>query len=305
MDSSLTQARGEVFGDPTLVPGTKLTVEGMGTQFSGVYRLTAVEHVYTAKGYVTRFQAGTRSSAGLVSALGGTSTFQGATVGIVTNNDDGQGMGRVKLKLPMLSEELETDWARVVTLGGGASRGMQITPAVNDEVLVVFEGGDLRRPVVIGGLWNGSDAPPKASSVTTASGVTKMWHFQTAAGHQLTFDESESGKEHVTILLKDSKTKLRLGVDKVELWADQQTVQLKTGQSSITLDPSNVKIEASNISLKATSGAVKIEGVTVEAAAQTSAKLTGGTTVDVQGQATASLQASGQVALKGALVKIN
>ena len=33
---------------------------------------------------------------------------------------------------------------------------------MNDEVLVVFEGGDPRRPYVIGGLWNGSDKPPES-----------------------------------------------------------------------------------------------------------------------------------------------
>ena len=35
-------------------------------------------------------------------------------------------------------------------------------PDVNDEVLVVFEGGDTRRPYVVGGLWNGSDAAPES-----------------------------------------------------------------------------------------------------------------------------------------------
>lgn len=303
MDSTVTQARGEVLGNPTLVPGMKLTVKGVGATFGGDYVLTSVEHVYTTRAYVTRFHAGTRSPSGLVDLLGAAPRFHGATIGIVTNNRDPDGMSRVKLKLPMVSDELETDWARVVSAGAGAARGLQIIPAVNDEVLVVFDGGDTRHPIVIGGLWNGKDAPPKKPEEATASGATKVWHLQTAAGHKLTFDEREAGKEFVTILLKDGKTKLHLGVDKVELWGGTQTVHVKTGQSNITLDQNNVNVESMNISLKASS-AVKIEGATVEVKAQTTAKVAG-TIVDVQGQGPVNVQGGGPVSIKGTLVKIN
>ena len=53
------------------------------------------------------------------------------------------------------SERYEA-WARLATLMGGNNRGSWFIPDVDDEVLVVFEGGDPRRPYVIGGLWNGT-----------------------------------------------------------------------------------------------------------------------------------------------------
>ena len=82
---------------------------------------------------------------------------------LVTDIKDPDGQGRAKVTLPW-STDLDgaryEAWARLATLMGGHNRGSWFIPDVNDEVLVVFEGGDPRRPYVIGGLWNGSDAPP-------------------------------------------------------------------------------------------------------------------------------------------------
>jgi uncharacterized protein involved in type VI secretion and phage assembly len=305
IDSGLTQARGEVFGDPALKPGVTLEVKGMGTAFSGDYVLTSVEHVYSPSGYVTRFHAGPATRSTLVDLVGGApQTFHGATIGIVTNNnDDEMKAARVKVKFPMLSDEIESAWARVVTIGGGNKRGLQITPAVNDEVLVIFENGDLRRPIVLGGVWNGRDLPPKPTIESTKSGETKIWHLQTAAGHQLTFDESKSGAESVTILLKDTKTKLYLGVDKVEFWGAGQSLHIKTGLAEMLLKNGDITLTGNNITLKATQ-AVKLQGSTVEAVAQASAKVSG-PMVEVKGSAMVNVEAGGMVALKGMPVKIN
>lgn len=76
---------------------------------------------------------------------------------------DPDGAGRVKVTLPWspdtASEKYEV-WARLATMMGGNNRGTWFIPDVNDEVLVVFEAGDPRRPYVVGALWNGSDSPP-------------------------------------------------------------------------------------------------------------------------------------------------
>lgn len=45
-----------------------------------------------------------------------------------------------------------------------AAAGRACLPEIDDEVIVVFEPGALSEPVVIGGLWNGVDAPPPDSA---------------------------------------------------------------------------------------------------------------------------------------------
>jgi uncharacterized protein involved in type VI secretion and phage assembly len=42
------------------------------------------------------------------------------------------------------------------------SGGRMSLPEKDDEVLVAFEHGSPRKPVIIGGLWNGSDRPPES-----------------------------------------------------------------------------------------------------------------------------------------------
>jgi len=90
--------------------------------------------------------------------------FYGVVMGIVTNNQDPSNMARVRVKFPWLSDDNESWWARLATPMAGAGRGSYFLPEVNDEVLIAFEHGDVRFPYVLGGLWNGQDAPPANNS---------------------------------------------------------------------------------------------------------------------------------------------
>ena len=81
-------------------------------------------------------------------------------VALVTDVDDPQKLGRVKIKLPTLADDYESDWARVVQPGAGKTAVSVFLPEVGDEVLVAFEHGDIRRPYVLGGLWSVPHKPP-------------------------------------------------------------------------------------------------------------------------------------------------
>ena len=107
-------------------------------------------------------------------------------VGVVTQNEDPDGLGRVRVKYPALGDQTEGWWARIASPSAGEGRGMMMMPVAGDEVLLAFEHGDVRRPIVVGSLFNGKSKPgslsqkdgsfalgsDKAVAITAATGVT-------------------------------------------------------------------------------------------------------------------------------------
>jgi phage protein D/phage baseplate assembly protein gpV len=158
-------AEGSCQGNPRLRAGARVQIDGVGSRFGGTYSLTSTKHLYRGgKGYETTFKTAGRSSGSLIDLIAGGGARQaaklyGVVIGIVTNNDDPEELGRVRVKFPWLDDHVESWWARIASAGAGAGRGMLMLPQVDDEVLVAFEHGDVRFPYVIGALWNGADKP--------------------------------------------------------------------------------------------------------------------------------------------------
>lgn len=157
------EADGEAAGNPTLRAGTSVRIDGLGAAFSGTYTLASSTHLYRGGvGYVTRFTISGRADRSLVElSTPATPTSWGSSVAvaIVTQNTDPDNMGRVRVRYPELGESAEGWWARVTAMGAGADKGVLMMPTVGDEVLVAFEHNDVRRPYVIGAVWNGQDRP--------------------------------------------------------------------------------------------------------------------------------------------------
>ena len=163
----------------------------------------------------------------------------GVVTGIVTSNTDPDYLGRVKLRLPWRSDDFETDWARVVAPMAGKNRGIYFLPDVDDEVLVAFDGDDIRYPYVLGVLWSKTDPPPDKNE----DGKNRLRLIKTPAGHLLKFFDREN-EDIILIQLADGK--------KVEIKTGG--IQIDDGSNKITLDAKEgtVTIEAkSSLSLKA------------------------------------------------------
>ncbi len=139
----------------------------------------------------------------------------GAVVGIVTSVDDPDGQGRLKVTYPWLQADVESPWARLVSFMAGGERGAVFRPEVDDEVLVVFEHGDMRRPYVLGALWNGADPMPEERGADADNDVRLI---KSRSGHTIVFDDT-GGSEVLTINDKHGNT-IELGADGVVVHSD-------------------------------------------------------------------------------------
>jgi len=280
--SSFAEFEGVARGNPQIRAGRAVSLSLVKTPFDGRYSVTSSRHIYdTESGYTVAFTVSgsqDRSLYGLVnngfSGGGRSPGISGVTIGIVTDVNDPEAMCRVKLKFPWLSDTYVSDWARTVQLCAGRDRGGVMLPEVNDEVLVAFDQGDLRRPFVLGELHNGVDKPELGHDIVDPStGEVRRRGFISKKGGGLVFLDDD-GQEGVTLFTGDHQ--LRIALD-------------KTG-TTIKVD-SNGKVEIT----AATEVTVK---------AGTSLALEAGTSMTLKA-ATISIEGSGPVSVKGQPVRLN
>lgn len=242
------QADARSEGNPQIRPGKVVKLTNMD-KYSGDYYITETRHLFFERVYTTEFSVRGLRGGDLLQILSPPSQLQpGQTclIGIVADNKDPKNWGRVRVKFPALTEDHMSNWARVVSVGAGASRGLDCLPEINDEVLVAFEHGDIHRPYVLGGVWNGKDAPPETAENDVANGKVRLRTFQTRVGHKLQFVEEDKGSSKKGAYLET------VGAHKLHLNDTDKFVELKTAAGhQARLDDQNKKIE-----IKSTGGHV-------------------------------------------------
>lgn len=271
------EADGVAWGNPQIKAGVQVQIKGVGTNFGGTFIVTGSTHSYRGKtGYRTTFQISGRSSRTLLELIRPPEERDWSAslvVGVVTNNNDPDQMGRVRVKYPSLSDSEESAWARIATPSAGNARGLLMMPQVNEEVIVGFEHGDTRRPIVVGSLFNGRDKP----------------------GEEMLQDKDGS-----FALLSDEKIHQHSKKD-FEITSDQNMVVKVQQDEKHTVSGNYTHETTGNGSLKAQQYTIEagstmtVKGVslTVEASASLTLK---GATIDIQG--------SGPVNIKGAIINL-
>ncbi|HEX9260342.1 MAG TPA: phage baseplate assembly protein V, partial [Acidimicrobiales bacterium] len=318
--STFAEAEGLAEGDPSLIAGKEVTIEGVPDIFKGKWIISQARHIFDEVehgDYVVHFTVSGRHDRSLFGlASGGASqgepaTIPGLVTALVTSNNDPDKLGRVKLTFPWLNNNHESDWARVSLPGFGKEYGSYWLPEVGDEVLVGFEFGDARRPYVLGGVQSSKSKHPLATGSVKqgASPTTEVVNrgFVSRLGHQIRFDDDQLGmKSGVVIGNKDEKISFKI--------EDSQS----TKGITITCDPGGmpgnltieIKGQTSNLTLK--SGG----NVSIESGPSGSLTLKGGQqgiTIDATGQLKANGKmgvalgdtATPQTEVKGAMVKLN
>jgi hypothetical protein len=271
ISSTFAEAEGDALGDPSIQAGAQVDIDGVPEQFIGKWTVTNARHVFDANedGYHTRFWVSGRQNRNLLGLTAGTkenrTTFNGLVCGVVTNVSDPDKLGRVKIALPWLSPDFESDWARAVQVGAGPRSGALFLPEVGDEVLVGFEFGDPRRPYVMGGLINTNTDYGALSSSVSGSGAVNERGFATPAGNRLLFtDDLPPGppgappiKSAIVLGTKDDS--LSVAIDQVagtiKISCNPAPPASKSPSGTLTIECPGLGA----ISIKAGTGGMKLE----------------------------------------------
>ncbi|MCB2179899.1 VgrG-related protein [bacterium] len=321
-ESQFVKASGELsIGDPFLLAGTEVTVTNVGVRFAGKYYVTEATHIYRSGVYTVQFQISGKNPYTFRNLLLGnerpSNKIDGVVIGIVTDINDPQQLGRVKVKYPWMPEyrsaELESSWARLAITGGGKNRGIYFLPEINDEVLVAFERGDMNYPYIVGALWNKKDAPPEGKPLAPNKKEVAERIIRSASGHIIVLDDT-SGSEK--ILIQDKTKKNSITIDSK---TNAMTIKtegdftIEAGGKFIVKSTQDMNLETkgkaslastSNLQLESKAGA-KMKAGTSEVDLQMAGASLKGTKVDVQSNTATSVKGNAMVEIQGGIVKIN
>jgi phage protein D len=308
--STFAEAEGVALGDPGIQPGAVANVSGVPATFSGSWLITNARHVFDFReaGYSTQFVVSGRQERSLLGLASAGRTqprpprFPGVCCGVVTNNNDPQKKGQVKVALPSLSPDYETDWSPVVQFGAGKRSGAMFLPEVGDEVMVAFEFGDARRPYVLGGIVNSGSQYSLGGPAVKATGETAavaLRGFVSAAGNRLVFgDELPPGEGSPPPPPSVSTITLGTGDGSLALAIDQVAGTITLGCSP---KPPNSKAEKGTLSIQCGTGGT----INITAGQGGTVNIDGGANLNLKAQSSISIQSSGQVSIKGSQIQLN
>lgn len=256
------EGTGSCIGLPDLTAGDYLEVRGVGKRFGGTFRVRKVTHRIDGSGFATDFSISQSGSSSLMGLLrkqvtkepppDAPRTFSGVAVGTVTADREVTDppepiLGRVKVKIPAISDEYVSSWAPCVRPMGGAGAGFYALPEEGEQVLVTFAGGDLGKPFVLGSMWNATQQPP----VRDATGRNDTRVIRSRSGHTITFDDSAQNPRLVvedsagsTITLDARDGSVRIAATKNLTITAGGTVSLEAagGQTKIVMDATQVTV---------------------------------------------------------------
>lgn len=234
--------RVEAYGEsmnPKLKPGDTVDIDGL-PDANGTFGLTKVVHTWAPTGYSNQFFC-TPWKKFTSPQPPPVHTWPGVVNGRVEDNNDPEGMGRIKVRF-FWQEENVVHWARMMTPHAGADRGFLFLPEVGDEVVIAFGDGDVEKPVILGCLWNGVDKPPREEFWGGENSNNDVKRIVTKSGHRIHIVDKQ-GKESIVIA-----TPKELKIVMMEK-ADE------TGRSMIMLHSEN-----GDITLSAPNGRVHVHG---------------------------------------------
>jgi uncharacterized protein involved in type VI secretion and phage assembly len=158
----------------------------------------------------------------------------GLLLGRVTDVEDPEGLGRVRVRYEHLNRPTESQWAPVAAPMAGGERGFFTLPEIDDVAVVGFVQGDVNVPVVLGFVWNAGQTPPADAA------SERRW--QSVNGHRITLSDAEEDG----IVLEDAHgNRIRMNADgitvetpgKLQIKADATADLEASGTATIKGNP--------------------------------------------------------------------
>ena len=212
-------------GNPEIFSGSTVNIQGINREFCGNYLLTETDHIINSNlGYVSRFNT-------TLPDFRPADYGVNATFGIVTDVNDPDNMGRIKVVLDSFAGN-ETDWMNVVLPSAGLSKGLVMLPDTGDRVLVLFMSNDPSRGVILGGVAASSDMPDNWG---VSDGAIKTFYFISPLGQKITLDDNSK-----TVKVENSSgSYIKLGHDKVKIHSEMD-LEIEAPGKNITIKGSNI-----------------------------------------------------------------
>ncbi|WP_033327247.1 phage baseplate assembly protein V [Streptomyces yerevanensis] len=180
--------------------------------------------------------------------------YFGVVTGVVEKvEDDPEHECRVQLKLLRFDSAMITEWCRVAQPYAGNGYGVSLVPEEGDEVLVAFDQGDLRFPIVIGCLYNGIDKPPTHRSRNKDEKLLRTKH-----GHELVLDDSpgneavrltSSAGHRITLDDANKSVVVRTASNGTVTVTADGSVEISAGSGSVTISGPSVTLETPKVNL--------------------------------------------------------
>jgi uncharacterized protein involved in type VI secretion and phage assembly len=188
-------------------------------------------------------------------------TDNGIIIGQVTNLEDPENLGRIKVKYPSLNGQ-ESDWASLVSQMAGSERGSFFRPEVGDTVLVGFEHGEARHPYILGSVWTQASKPP----ADDGDKKKNNWRFiKSRSGHIIKLDDTQGG-EKIEITDKNGTHKVIIDSanKKIQVMCENGDVEISAGSGKVAVSAQTIELNASGSMTISAQGDLTISGATVK-----------------------------------------
>lgn len=292
--NAYVEAEAHVMGNPAIKAGVKLKITGVGKQFSGTYLVGTVRHSLQGGGaFDTHVSTATATPTSLAAMAGGNGRAKFGdqlVIGIVTNNNDPDALGRVKVKFPALDESLESDWMRIATPSAGAARGLLMLPQPNEEVVVGFENGDTRRGFIVGSLFNGKDKPGDDLIQKKDGSFGLLSNKRIVAKSKEEMELTSTKKMTVTV---EDEQEIKVKKDRKETVDGNMTDKIGGSLKSEATGSASLKATGSYTIESSASVTIKAPSITVDASGSLTLKAP-----------TVSINGSGMVNISGGIINL-